>query len=66
MKTIFLFAEKNIMQLVESTFDRYCFDNGECHCDWRIHTYDCEEEFTGLVINYINIAISIVVIVIGK
>ena len=54
------------MQLVERAFDRYCFDNGECHCDWRIHTYDCEEEFIGLIINYVNIAISSVVIVIGK
>ncbi|KAI9275792.1 hypothetical protein BDA99DRAFT_496462 [Phascolomyces articulosus] len=53
------------MEITSNTFDRYCYSNGECHCDWRLQIYDCEEEYSGLIINIVNIALSVLVIVIG-
>ncbi|KAI8140247.1 hypothetical protein BJV82DRAFT_624384 [Fennellomyces sp. T-0311] len=54
-----------MMEVVSNTYDRYCYSNGECHCDWRINIYNCEEENTAYIINLLNIASSAIVLVIG-
>ena len=45
--------------------DRHCY-NGVCHCDWRINIQECEEEIPMLYINFSNIVLSSLNIVVGK
>ncbi|KAI8059853.1 hypothetical protein BC940DRAFT_313113 [Gongronella butleri] len=49
----------------EYTFWRPCKDDGVCYCDWRLTVTHCYGELVFQYINYVIIALSSVIIVIG-